>query len=102
MIVFNVGGNNKYRLYSMLNSPERSNASIVFDIVSETKVDGEFKCSFVASAEVNLHQLVDYGKDLHEMALAVKDTEHEVEVGTLHVSILAMEALKTVLNQLVM
>jgi len=46
--------------------------------------------------EINLHSLVDYGKDVIHEGLPVKDRYGDT-IGTLYLSIIAVDALKHVL-----
>lgn len=53
-------------------------------------------CVQLGTAEVNLHQIIDLQKDLGHEELIVRD-RYENEIGTLIVSITALEALQEVL-----
>lgn len=88
-----------YRLATILTSDKRSDADIIFDVMYEKGIPGSnsVQCLQLATAEFNLHLLLEMNRDMEHEELPVRD-RNDIEVGSLTVSIYALSALREVIS----
>lgn len=87
-------GAQRKRMQRVLRSGDAADSDLVFSVVNEP-ADGS-ECYEVGIAEINLLRLIELKEDVVNEELPVVD-EHDVEIGSLFVTVLALDTIKALM-----
>eukprot|EP00727_Mastigamoeba_balamuthi_P009160 m51a1_g4867 putative protein fantom (1304) ;mRNA; r:341137-346614 len=86
---------NRFKLFTVMTSAYKADALVLFDVCNRT----ERQVQIVGTAELNLHDVLVAQDDVRSVDIEVRDSSL-VRIGSLWVSVFALDALRSILDNI--